>query len=217
MLQSWVLKILILALTVIHLLGCAERYRDADAGRTAKEVEELFRKDLGAGVSAQGGGQASALEMINDPNTSLYFAESYVETPGAKPPMGPVEAVAPVDYPQLNMTVGLSEIKNIRVYFLDQYREGRHNHSFAIYIEGQNKLLLAVTNDKNGNQPESSVDDDGIFQVRFTTTNGTLLLESDDTTDGELQNVIQLRLSLEDSGGTHTIGQISSMVGFLGD
>lgn len=218
---NWLIRLIILACTMVHLLGCAERYRNADAGRTATEVEQFYLENIRGKVATQGAGLNSANLMVEDQSTNMYYAESYVDPGGTIAPMGPIEAVTPVDFQELNLGISLSQIQTIRVYFFDQIgTDGRHNHALVMHITtgaSSQPLIFAVANDSSSAEEESSVDDDGVFQVAFPLGNGkTLLVESDDTTEGELNDVVQLRLLIDDNlGDVYSIGQISSMVGFI--
>ena len=220
---SWLIRLIILACTAVHLLGCAERFRNADAGRTASEIEAFYRENIKGKTAAQGAGLAAADAMVEDPSTDMFYAESYTDPGGSIAPMGPIEVVTPIDgIADLNLGVSLAQIQTIRVYFFEQIgADGRHNHAFVIYITktgaASQPLIFAVANTSGGAEEESIVDGDGVFQVRFPIGNGkTLLLESDDTTDGELNDVVQFQLLIDDGqGDPYSIGQISSMVGFL--
>lgn len=220
--QSWLIRIIILACTAVHLLGCAERTRYADAGRTASEIESFYETDIRGKSATVGSGLNSASLMLDDPSTNMYYSETYRDPGGSIAPMGPVDAVTPIEFEHLNLGINRAQIQTIRVYFFDQIgSDGRHNHSLVMHITtlgaSSQPLILAVANDSTTSGEESSVDDDGVFQVAFALGNGTtLLLESDDTTEGELNEVVQFRLKIDN--GTeepYEIGQISSMVGFL--
>jgi len=216
------MKFLILSLTALNLLACAERYRDADAGRTSQEVES-FLEELRNQPNAYGGGLSQALVMKDDANTDVYFAESYRAGPNdPQPPMGRVEVVTPVDFTDLGATIGINEIQDIRVFFLDQIdNQGGRNYAFIIRItktNDTNPIIFAWANDQTTGSPESFVDEDGVFHVEFNVGNGKILiLESDDTTGGELNKVVQFRLKIDDQSGAepYDIGQISSMIGYL--
>ncbi len=219
--SSWLIRLIILACTAVHLLGCAERYRNADAGRTASEVEAFYIENIKGKAATRGDGIPAADLMIEDPSTNIYYAESYVDPAGTVAPMGPVDAVTPVDFEDLDLGISRSQISTIRVYFLDQIgMNGGFNYALVMHITlkdaSSQPLIFAVANTENSGLEESSVDDDGVFQVVMPFSNKTLIVESDDTEEGELNDVVQLRLSVVLAGGeTISIGQISSMVGFI--
>jgi hypothetical protein len=219
--QSWLIRIIILACTAVHLLGCAERTRYADAGRTASEIEGFYETDLRGKTPTVGNGIAAADDMVDDPSTNMYYAESYRDPGGTVAPMGPVDAVTPIQFDKLGLGINQSQIQTIRVYFFDQIGgDGRYNHALVMHItttgSSSQPLILALANNSSSDEM-SSVDDDGVFQVSFSLGgNQRLLLESNDTTDGELNEVVQFKLFLANDGEEpEEIGQISSMIGFL--
>ncbi len=216
------MRLTILALTLASVFGCSERYRDADTGYSAEEIEGFLR-DIGGRASLQGTGASSIKTMINDPSTSTYFAGSFKATGDHKPSMGPIEAVTPVEFPELGIKLGLNDIQDIHVFFLDQIgTDGRYNHGFIFDIQSASGgAFTAYTwaNDSTSGLAPSSVDDEGIFEVSFSLEDGkTLILRSDDTTEGELNDVVQFELLIDDgTSEPYFIGQVSSMVGFLAD
>jgi hypothetical protein len=210
-----------MTLTAASLLGCAERYRDADDGHNAQEVDQLF-ESLRNRTATQGVNALSqAVALKDDPTTDIYFAESYPTVAGVMAPMGPPAAVTPVDFPELGLNIGIDQIKNIQVFFLNEIDgNGRHNHALVMNIDdgsGSPPLFAAANTDGTGDD-ESYVDDDGVFHASFRLDSGvTLNVESDDTEDGELANVIQLRLYIDNGQeAPYFIGKISSLIGYLG-
>src|SRR5438094_696301 len=100
---------------IIFTAGCSERHRSADTGRSPEELEELVSK-LSAGSTALDSETASAVKMAQDDSSTIYFAESNNKGTAT---MGPLNAVADVDWDVFGLNIRQTDIENIRIYFVE--------------------------------------------------------------------------------------------------
>jgi hypothetical protein len=215
--SRWLTKILPLFVAVSALTACSERYREADAGRSAEEIEE-FLSEIRGRTAVNGTGTAAAFELSKDQTTTVFFSESSNSGTAA---MGPIHTVVPIDFNELGIDTNPRDMEYIRVYFLENATEEVRKYALMIDVkktgEKQPKLYVFVNN--NNTQEPTSFVEDGVFEVSFSlTTPGSklLILRSNDTDeDAELMDVVQFQASVIASDDSEfSIGQISSMVGF---
>jgi len=213
------MKKFLILMTCLVLSACAERYREADSGRSASEVEGLVAELRSRGTLNDSGNGAAALDLAGQQKAVIYFAES---NNSGKAPMGPIHTVTPLNFQDLGIDIYPSQIEYIRVYFLEALEEsGRRDYALILDIKkigDTTAQAYAFINDGQTNQEPEATVEEGLFRVSFPSANGeTLYLESDDILDGgELGNVIQLKAYvLDQQGQEFSAGQISSLIGYF--
>ncbi|MGE3973241.1 MAG: hypothetical protein AB7F59_01805 [Bdellovibrionales bacterium] len=209
------LKVLPMLLAFTMLGACAERYREADPGRSAEEVEQFLSDIRTRGAS--GSQSAAALNLTKDQSSMIYFAES--DNTG-KAAMGPIHVVAPLSFEDLGIDIQPKDMEYLRIFFVENLNNGDREYALIIDVKKTGAQAQAFTFVHNATTAEvgSSVDD-GVFEVTFplsTQGNKALILRSDDTdADSELMDVIQMQFGvLSTENEEFSIGQVSSMVGF---
>lgn len=211
------LRVLII-FSFIALSACAERHREGDPGRTADEIGQFIAemsKDPEALASTD---VQTAIAMAKDTNTSIYYAESNSSGTAA---MGKFDVVAPVNLDAFGFNVTISQLSEIKIFFLQKYVPGGVEYALLIQATDQSNVrhYEALRNDSTTTDLDPAAFSDSEFVVTFHSPNsaiGLLTVKSDDVTDGKLQQNIQLQIISQDSSGAISPeGQISTLFGFL--
>lgn len=211
-------------LLVLALTGCSQRWRDADPGLDASQVEELLAESLAA-VTLQSAiipqDDTDRFEtLLSDPNTTIYFAES-------NPDMGEPKNVAPfLDWRFLGQQakaqnggeVFSDQITYARIFFLDLAYEGSSSEN-ALLIDikvGDRRVVKIFFNDQFTTEVERSYFENGEFVSHMTSSDGSqIVIRSFDVLDDQLQSVIQLEVyDFIENGKESFAGKFSTLVAF---
>jgi hypothetical protein len=186
--------------------ACSQEWREGDAGLSGDEMMSLL-DEAQSGNAYADSGVTQALAYKTDPNTTIFFADA----PGS---MGPVPGVLALTDMSFLGSGGeqLSQytVQAARIFFIDS----------PSLEDRQNGLVIGVTADGGamkyyGFSGQGHVDGD-LFEATLTGAAGTrVTLRSWDTDDGQLQDVIQLRVYEYDGAGNEIyIGKFTTLVGY---
>lgn len=216
------MRALLLVLIIGMLgIGCAERWREAKAGKSNIEIGDQIAELRASGSGTPG--LEAALALGEDPNSFKY----YIEAPGVS---GSPTLVAPLDYAFVGNGWGqVSNIKNIRVYYFDRLVAGGHEVALILQMEHvthgkQIRVYLRTTANATANFPLGNMIDDDTFEVilagpvnsAVSGGNQYLILQTNDIQNGDLAPVVQFDVRVVDQGMFEfSIGRISSLVGFF--
>jgi hypothetical protein len=207
---------LLLIITMLMLsAACSKHWREGDPGILDEDLMTYANESL-QNASASGFVQASDVErfnqILNDENTTIFFAESNEF-------MGPAQNVtAMVSWDFLGVQ-GLDPlaVDHVRVIFLDLPYAERNENAVLFDITSQGQHIVKIYfNDSMSTDVEPTFFDNGEFVSQMSSSDGSnILLRSFDTEDDLLQSVIQLEIYEYDGNGTELLtGKVTTLVGF---
>lgn len=199
-------KILFILIIGLALTGCDFHHRIVSSGATPEDVQKFLSEATSADST-----NASQINALNeDPDTVLYYAEWGTTFA----PMGPLNAVAPIDLDILTSSQDtIDQITDIRIFF---FNKDLHNGTF------QNLLLISY--EINGGRKiavysnigvgDVGLIDDGNFSTILSGSAGTIEVTSYDVIEDHLSNDgIQIQLWAGD-GSDLSYGKISNLEAF---
>lgn len=195
--------------------NCANRWREASTGRSPDEVGSylatITTSDSGTSSEA-----SAILAMVENQGATVYYAEA----PGE---MGPIHAVAPLDFQELSgTTYGINALSSIRVFFIDLAADAGNQNALVLQYKLQNENTYSTKIYSNiQNQLPGGYFQDGEFVVRLKDSSGKVIVVRSFDVEAEneqLAPVVQIELSTIDANGEEALnlGQVSSMEGFSG-
>lgn len=210
------------AFTLLSLLlglllsGCSYQWREADPGITDDELIDLIGEiGKNASVTSGTGNLQKLLTMVEDPYSSIYFAEGFADNSGTMGP--PASILSFLDFYFVGRDdITVWDIEEARAFFVDLVDEnGVRQNALMIdlQVEGETNFVTKVF---------VSGGDGGVGDDEFSVTlNGdsggaALVARTYDLSEGtdELAGVIQLSLWDFFEGEEDYLGKISTMVGF---
>lgn len=192
------IKILALALTAL-IVGCSNQWREGDPQISADEIQGMLSQSTEYSLFDNA---ASRVVELSEMDQSLVF---FADGPS---PLGPVISVASVyNFDFLGTAgadIGFDNISEIQVFFVDVLDNG-HQSGLLLNIKttGQESFrTFAFTG-------VGSMSDNK-FTVQLDNNGNGLVLETNDVTDGEFNDVIQMKIY--DLNGNYN-GKFSTLIG----
>ena len=193
------------------LAACSQQWMDSDPGVSGGEVYESLT-NLTLTASSQGSGGSLSSEILQNPNTSIYYGHG----PST---MGPAFSI--VAFPDLSYLspslIGYTDfdIAQAEVFFVDGFDDSLRRHFFLGYKitlkdTGQEISALFSAQDAEFTDTE--------FIATFKTSHGTLRVKTQHLQEGvkDFSGVIQLKAYSVNNGDESIVGKFSVLVGFSG-
>lgn len=195
------LSTILTVLAVITSLGCSNHNRTSDSPLTAADVVSMLQDvEAGAQASSSGSGNVSEALALKDRTGAWVFAAF-----GPTHSMKIANILGFSNFKFVGLNVTLAEITDARVIFIN-------------VPDGNNALIVGIKTAATGDQfsyyafvGNNGEINNGKFSVGMSGTSSAIHVESFDIQDGDLSDVIQLRLF--DSNDVY-IGKISTLTGF---
>ncbi len=191
-------RTLLASLIFLLATGCSQQWRDGDSGRTPEEVNTML-----AEASASAG---SSFTSIND-GAWVYFAD----TSGPMGNVATVLALDNLDFLNPGKDLWYGNIRDARVFFLDNYTSGGHKAMLIVGIDQAGSGTYTYYS-MNG---DGTVDGGVYTAVLKGSSGNTVTLRSKDVAGDSLLDVIQLKVYQTDSTGAEVeIGKFSTLIGY---
>ncbi len=215
-------RIALLSFLFLALAACSRHYRTGDAGVDGTQLNTLLEESLTAGSTATSPDEIQRFRQIfNDPNTTIYFAESNENFGNA------FNVAAIYDWNFLGQA-GLAQnlggevfteaLQHARVFFLDLPYEDRIQSALLIDINHQGNRIVKIFLNDAYSASEPTWVEAGELTSHMTASDGAEIIVRSYDVDGDLlQSVIQLQINGFDSEGSEVLlGKIATLVGFGG-
>ncbi|MCB0363736.1 MAG: hypothetical protein H6624_08225 [Bdellovibrionaceae bacterium] len=200
----------------LFLSGCSYQWREADPGITDDELIDLIAEiGKNASVSSGTGNMQKFMSIVENPNSTIFFAEGFVDNSGT---MGPPAAILSLlDFYFMgreDITVwDLSEARAIFLDLIDDSGVRQNALLLDMQVTGESNFVTKVFVDTGD---AAVIEDEFSVTLKGEGAGAALVARSYDLVEGsdELAGVIQLQLWDFNDQGEDYLGKISTMVGF---
>lgn len=179
------------------LTGCSTHYYEGESPRTASEVKAYLNEIGGAQGQAVGGGVSTAMQAQN--TAVIYYGES------ASKGIASLLSFFSFDW-LTGSALGWNDIAGGRVFMLDN-----------MSVDGTIGLVIGIDTGNGytyyGYSGKGEVRDE-LFRATLTGSNGTIVLESIDNDGSVLDDIVQLRVFVQDASGERYAGKISTLFAY---
>lgn len=210
---------LVMGLTIL-LGGCSYQYHEGQADVDGDQLDGLIQ-ELSSRLNAQSLGNETAgpffLEMIQDPNSTIYFSSGNREGVTAFGPIKGIVAITDWSFFKLSPSdpdIFTEDIFDVKVYFVDRPTESGSQLALLIdlVVSQSSEPITRVFFSQPENPPQFH---DDKMSAELRGSSSVLRIRSFDVQDSFFNKNIQLALeAYYPQEGFFDIGKISILVGF---